>query len=446
MESLTCADFAALSTALSAFEFGYLFRGQTKHYAHPDGAPSLTTSFQRQGCIPPLMRKCSYYAHEVLCVASGSRQEFDTAKTQALLQHYGWRSFFIDVSANAAVAAWFGSHSFRHRTVLELAEDCHDDPALLAHDVADYPIRELSDIGHMYVFSLDALARVGVGAVDLTAIVDASGFRFAAQDAWLLGELTGPLPLQAVAAHIESPVAVLIEYAEHAGFGDDVRRLFPPRSEDPILASFLSLPWVLAGSDSLPVFRRGLPLPEYDFKAKKGHGPEEAFVTPFWVDTDRSQYESEWIKKLPFYRTVEQAQYQTNSDPAPIPHVRSLHDSSGGFVIELEGLIRHPELAKSFEYGKGVVVEHCDGGRIELSELIVEHPGRQRRGFGSSRGWTYRFDDTSCLHRAHSPNDCPCENTLRHERHFGLLLWLNDCLARNRVRRIADASFELDPN
>ena len=75
----------------------FLYRGQTKHYGGLN-SPAIMTSFDRHGCIPPKMMKWSYYAHGALKYALGhavDSMEF----VQAVLQHYGWRSFYLDLTS-----------------------------------------------------------------------------------------------------------------------------------------------------------------------------------------------------------------------------------------------------------------------------------------------------------------------------------------------------------
>jgi len=109
---------------------GVLFRGQTAHY-EKDGVPSIVTSFDRQGCIPPLMLKWARYANNLLDTFIGP-EAHTLDFSQALLQHYGWRSFYIDCSASAAVSAWFASHRYSDKSTIEIAEDYEERPMFLA--------------------------------------------------------------------------------------------------------------------------------------------------------------------------------------------------------------------------------------------------------------------------------------------------------------------------
>src|SRR4051812_38514048 len=109
METVSISSLDELDAALQAVPVGSLFRGQVRHYTRPDGRVNWPTSHIRKGCIPSELRKWSFYAQEALTVFGGSDPPLDLV--QALLQHYGWRSFYIDLTSNPAVACWFASNS-----------------------------------------------------------------------------------------------------------------------------------------------------------------------------------------------------------------------------------------------------------------------------------------------------------------------------------------------
>src|SRR5688572_30167882 len=110
MKRVDVADAVALANFLSSLGGKeYLFRGQTGHYVRHDGSVSLPSSFARHGCIPTLMMKWTFFATDLLRL-SGTATDGVAAPpefVQALLQHYGWRSFFVDLTSSAAVASWF---------------------------------------------------------------------------------------------------------------------------------------------------------------------------------------------------------------------------------------------------------------------------------------------------------------------------------------------------
>lgn len=129
MKKIAVTSTAELRHALAEVDGGALFRGQVAYY-EKYGHPSVVTSFDRRGCIPSQMLKWCRYADNVLDTyirAAGKPLTF----SQALLQHYGRRSFYVDCSASAAVAAWFASHVYSERQTIELCEDCEERPVML---------------------------------------------------------------------------------------------------------------------------------------------------------------------------------------------------------------------------------------------------------------------------------------------------------------------------
>ena len=94
MERLTISNAEELAAALVRFGSDSLYRGQVQHYGSLH-APAMNTSFSRQGCDPPRMLKWSHYARYALAsLLEKSELAGDLEFTQALLQHYGFRSSF----------------------------------------------------------------------------------------------------------------------------------------------------------------------------------------------------------------------------------------------------------------------------------------------------------------------------------------------------------------
>lgn len=95
MEHCHCETLEELKIVIK--QYGrVLYRGQTKHYLSSDGSPSMPTSFQRQGCVPDLMIMWTYYAKRALQhLVRGWNDTGDNATNQAILQHYGFRSFSL---------------------------------------------------------------------------------------------------------------------------------------------------------------------------------------------------------------------------------------------------------------------------------------------------------------------------------------------------------------
>jgi hypothetical protein len=440
MQLVACSSLTELQDAVRATGDDVLFRGQVKHYALGDGRVSLTTSFARDGCIPPLMLKWAYYAREILAAFTGDAESFDIAFTQAFLQHYGWRSFFVDATASPSVAAWFASHRFTRRSVIHAAEDCHEVNLLAMHNEATY--ERAAGIGHIYVISRAILRDRNIRMTDLSMLVptDRPAPRLGPQQAWLIGPLDDAVPPEAVITQISAPISDLAEFASFDSLRNTVD-LFPPQEEDVFLRLLLSVPWVSAGAPGM--FRRGLDIPEYDLKFTKFYPPEYAFPEDFWIAERRGDGQHGHLEAAAFYRVAEEAFFGRERPRRAFPKLRVLLSQSPVTVIEMNRLVRHPEFATSSEYAKGVVITSVDQNLFEVSELSVDHPATVLAGVGQSMGWHYTFDHDDQLSRVLQASDCPCNNSIRHRRHLALVDALGYALEEKAIRMLGEHDFQI---
>jgi hypothetical protein len=397
-----------------------LYRGQTSYYGKP-GEPSVVTSFDRHGCIPGRMLKWSRYATNVLEVftkGQANTLEFD----QALLQHYGWRSFYIDCSAEAGVGAWFAAHRYSERGVIEMSEDYEERPVWLRKRMAQYDFEEGD--GHLYVLDKEVSARIGLA--DLAAIkIEGSRSRTEAQSAWLIGPLRNqPLPTECFRAHVVADRAIFRDYAAEQGF-TNTNSLFPPVAEDPILHALLSLPWreikgVADAKFPIPAFERALDLPEYQDSFVKIAWPRTAFFRGESVADGFKSIDGDpvggVVVKVPDIVLFGTADKET---PMRFPNVEKLLEN-GTAVFEIDDLIQHANLGHMTFYQKGIGVIPRDG-LFEVCELVVQHPGLDMTGAGFNRGWFYRVDAEGLWTRESHPEECDCGSALVHELHISAL-------------------------
>lgn len=66
---------------------------------------------------------------------------------------------------------------------------------------------------------------------------------------------------------------------------------------------------------------------------------------------------------------------------------------------------------------------------MEVSQLIVEHPGQDLTGAGFDVGWYYRIDDRGYWNREKNKKDCPCGHDIIHQRYFDALKVIEHFLA-----------------
>ncbi|PVM90874.1 hypothetical protein DDF62_08695 [Caulobacter radicis] len=204
---------------------------------------------------------------------------------QAILQRYGWRSFFLDATSDPAVACWFAANRYHTEPSGELIEDCWEDPVCIRRERAWY--EPADGQGCLYVISRKALRARDLNAVDLLEITTREGqHRCVAQSAFMVGPLKGNLPDDCVATRIHAPSAVFAAYAARNP-ALTVDQLLPGPQTDPVLAALLSIPWVKlehGGKDvGIDFFERGLPLPEYEVRSLRRTGPGSAFYRRFWL-------------------------------------------------------------------------------------------------------------------------------------------------------------------
>ena len=178
METVNCQTPEELWQFFENLAPGVLFRGQTKEYLRADGGPDIRTSFDRHGCIPSRMLKWWHYSRAILSTYVKSFDGLtDLATDQAILQHYGWRSFFLDATTDSSVACWFAANSYRSQPCGEMIEDCFEDPLFVVRQKAWY--EPADEIGCVYVLSRKALRARDLQTVDLAASRTADAARCA---------------------------------------------------------------------------------------------------------------------------------------------------------------------------------------------------------------------------------------------------------------------------
>lgn len=416
-----------LNELIAGFGSDVLFRGQTAHYGKP-GLPSIITSFDRTQCIPSEMLKWCRYSQNVLDTFIAEHRT-DFRFQQALLQHYGWRSFFIDCTSDSSVAAWFASHKYSEKRSLEISEDCDERAVWLRKRMAGYT--PSTGEGHIYIFSKQAANEIGL--VDLGTL-SVAGFRprTVAQSAWLLGPQHGPIPQDCYLAQITAPAEVLQAYAAHRGL-IDTNKLFPSPAEDPILKALLGLPWeeINAASSlkNLPAFKRSLELPEYHPSFVRIAPAQTAFYrgarildTQASIDGDPHGGIIVEIPDMVLYGSIQELR------PHLFPMIEKLVEEHGTVAFEAPILIKHASLGALPLYQKGIGVLPWGPDLFELCELTVNHPGLELKTAGFTKGWRYRRQSSGIWAREVSASDCPCDNEIVHHQHINALHIAEDFL------------------
>lgn len=416
-----------LEAALAMFGSDALYRGQIRNFG-TDDAPKMNTSFGRNGCIPPLMLRWSHYPRFALAALLGSsHREISSEFTQALLQHYGWRSLYLDASSSAAISAWFACHRFNSKRSIELCEDCFEDPVFLVKLMAEYCYEEGN--GFLYVLSKEAMTQRSLGLVDLSAIqLPGCRPRFHAQEAWLAGPLSEELPVDCIVATIQAPKSVFRSYAQEHGI-EETEHLFPDTNEDPVLEFLTSMPWKVKTlhdkqKTDIKFFNQPVEFPEYHDSFRK-HNP------PYFAYFDGSASKIHGLAEDIVVFDVPEVVVYGFADPVSekFPMVAEVLEFEGRhFVFEIDSLVRRPGRLNT-EYLKGFAISKCENGLLSVADFVVEHPGQQMAGCGINMGWHYRIADDGRWLREVTSDDCPCDNNSTHQHHLSMLTILEAHLA-----------------
>lgn len=438
MEKHVIATAGELETLLAQFGPDALFRGQVRHYG-TEAVPKMNTSFSRNGCMPPVMLRWSHYAGFILAALTGrDHREVSLEFTQAVLQHYGWRSFYLDASSEPAVSAWFAAHTFNGERSIELCENCFEDPVFLIKMMARYTFEE--GTGYLYVLSKDQMRKNSLCLVDLSSIqIEDCRPRFHTQQAWLIGPLHGDLQPDAIVAMIEGPRSVFRDFARERGFVD-TNHIFPNTDEDPVLEFLTSMPWKRSTlpdetKHDIKFFGQPFEFPEYHDSFRK-HNP------PYLAYYDGTASPAMKIAPEVIVFDVPEIVVYGHADPIAnnFPRIAEIVQGEGHhFVFEIDNLVRRSGQLSS-EYLKGVAISKCEGGLFAVADFVVEHPGCQLTGCGINMGWHYRIAHDGKWIREITAEDCPCDNNSIHEHHLSMLTILDHHLeeyASTVVRRPA---------
>ena len=417
MEKYQVESISELRDLLNTFRGTALFRGQTKHY-ELNQKPSVVTSFDRNTCIPPTMLRWSRYVSSILKFFFNLESE-NFALPQALLQHYGWRSFFVDCSSNPAVSAWFACHDFAQEATVSMIEDWEEEPVFVRQQRAQYKFEEGE--GHLYIFDKKVAEEIGLSDLSQIRTNDART-RPQAQDALLLGPIQNKsVPESCFLAHIIVKRSVLRDYAAEHGISE-TNDLFPTPDQDPILRTLLALPWKeLRIDDSkidIPAFCRSLELPEYSCSLPKISPPSVAFYRGVSIGETFTV-----LEKKGSGRTIEvpgEVLFGSTSlgRTMQFPSVMTLLSQHGNIALEIDDLFNPPALVPTAQYEKGISLITWEPDLIVLSALTVEHPGRELTDFGFARGWFYRIKEDGTWTRVRHPEECDCKDSPTHLRHL----------------------------
>jgi hypothetical protein len=432
MQSLHANDVAQLKQYLASFGSGFLFRGQTNAYVGSDGLPRLNSSFIRRGCVPPLMLKWIFYTNELLRRGGVDVEQPKAAHfTQGLLQHYGWRSFFVDLTASPAVAAWFASHSFASKREWQFCESSFEEPVMLGVQSAHYT--DYDGVGNLYVLSKEALKASGHELVSLVDDLPTDCItRFQIQEAWLAGLFLNQIRIDpaAITTQITASGSVFKEFTEAAGL-KTTNDMFPPPEIDTILETLLSLPRIKADlpEQTFHFYLRSLEIPEYQNSFVKHLPARTALYSKIWLSEIETPMSNEGL----WLHVPEETFYANMGHDLPLPRLSEIIRANDVTNIESEGLICLPGVKDDISYEKGISLRRS-GTMVEVCGIFVDYESSRLSGVGVARGYQYELVENHLVRRE-SSTDCPCSDPARHNLHLRGLAALEDLLTNGNVQR-----------
>jgi hypothetical protein len=364
------------------------------------------------------MLQWQHYAKELFRVLSGPETTTESHYPDAILQHYGWRSFYVDVTKSPAVAAWFASHAYEcGKPVVEMTEGANEEFVMLVHNAPKYVPTEKP--GTIYIISKEMAQTDGGLFVDLTEIeCEDTKPRFHTQQGGLIGPFSRLSP-SAVLERWVVPSAVLREFAAEAGL-KRTEDLFPSREDDIFLNLLLAVPWEhVGGKPGDPIFARGLDIPEYDYRPTRRYLSNTAFSRREWLSRSDHLGASSLLGPAVRFGMREVSFYYNVDNPIQrFERIVKLLNEHPVIVIEIDGIVRGPEGSRGDEYAKGIIIHRAAENMVHISELAVRHPGTKMLGARALAPWTYQITENGAFARHPHKDDCPCNNPGRHEHLF----------------------------
>lgn len=422
-----------LRKIVSRLPNGLLYRGQTGHYLSPEGGVSMPSSQLRKGCVPSELRKWSFYAREAITAFSGGEGP-GLELVQALLQHYGWRSFYVDLSANVHVGCWFAGHSYSEEVVLEMGEDYEERPVLLRHRSATY--RPHAEAGHLYAVDPARASKGDARCIDLRSELGTDfSARYEKQAGWLVGPLADPLEPECVVAHVSGPGLVFQELAREGGLCETAD-LFPAASQDAFLEMFESVPWKRLGLGEPPAFARDLELPDYHCTPRGRYGPNVAF--PLMREMPHEGPITYLVPNEMFFAGPDGPAHDLSAAAALVRKHRFVR-------VETEDLIRLPEHFRSDLYCKGFYMEWV-GEQVQVGAIMAEHPGLDLAVGAGDAGWFYSLSASGSFTRISHAKECPCDKPHRHEQLLSAVIAFDWLLRNGTVNQVSPVLIDMTAN
>ncbi len=406
-----------LSLFFSRFKDSYLFRGQIRNY------PTLSTSRYRSGCCSIETIKWSSLALDIIRCFVHRQETIDINREnvynygEAILQHYGYTSYFLDTTTKPEVACWFASHKAKVKESFVIVEDCNEQGVMTKRRKIKYCLSHEKE-GHIYM--------IDKGKIDKESVFDLVDFigndstcRFVTQGAVMIVNIL-TLPKDVIEAHVIVPTTILNAYSEQCNI-KSTEQLFPNYHDDLIYRLLKSVHWLNVNNTG--VYRQALEIPEYE-DCGKIQADQIAYYTHF----NLCKKYPELAQKINYTIQVDSFFFyiEVPNDNNSFSCVLELIKKHKSILFEANDLIDYPEFPI---YIKGILIS-IHQNYLYLEPIDLSYKGQIVTRVQITKPWIYAIIGTE-LKLIQHPDSCPCNNAFRHQRDFFTLSAIEDSLKQN---------------
>jgi hypothetical protein len=345
---------------------------------------------------------------------------------EALMQHYGWRSRFIDLSDNPLVSLFFAGYAFSMKKVNHMTEDCFEEFLIEVKNEAYYSISSETQ-GYLYVIDRERVESIAPNTlVDLKEGLTDKNLRPIRQSGYLLENADGSLNRvvnNSIVEVLKIDTSIITELCEAENVTSD--NLFPNNDEDIIYNVLLSLPRkeiVLENGENSNFFIKLFNLPEYNINYAKFQLPHIAYYSSFWIKdiiqeslSGNQESKSRYLDALDI-RCRDDISFHFSTqfdDKLECRNLLEVLRKISTLIIEYDNLFKY-HVENVTEYQKGIILEIVDN-MVKVEEIGVDYVGKSLQGVIGFKPRYYSIIGDEFVEPIRIVGDCPCNDDRRHD-------------------------------
>jgi len=209
-----------------------VFRGQVKD------CPLVPTMYRGKrgiACIPELTANWGVCSERL--ISQFKKTVPALIETEAIMQHYGYRSFFVDVTSDPRIALWFALHKFNLQRTPQYVDD------RLRSAIFQWSQYRSNNNGYLYAILLPSKGKSDKRYIDLTKLMPKDSTRIHKQQA-------GAVFCSPKSRSIDELVVAKLKVVDDGWFRNSnqnvkTNELFPPPSIDIFYRSLCNIPYFI---------------------------------------------------------------------------------------------------------------------------------------------------------------------------------------------------------